>query len=104
MPPSKQKKELFPSMPNFPWRISENWPAQGLKGREKIHQKEFERDVKKHIDDISRKYILSEEGTIDYALMYLPSESVYYEVINNPNLFDYAGSKRILPVSPMTFY
>ncbi len=64
----------------------------------------FERDVKKHINDISKKYILTEEGTIDYALMYIPSEAVYYEIVNNPNLFDYAGTKRILPVSPTTFY
>lgn len=67
-------------------------------------EKNFERDVRKHIDDISGKYILAEEGTIDYALMYVPSEAVYYEIINNPKLFDYAGSRRILPVSPMTFY
>lgn len=64
----------------------------------------FEKDVKKHIDDISKKYILTEEGTIDYALMYIPSESVYYEIINNASLFDYSSSKRVLPVSPMTFY
>ena len=36
--------------------------------------------------------------------MYIPSEAVYYEVVNNPDLFDYAGKKRVLPVSPMTFY
>ena len=65
---------------------------------------DFERDVKRHIDDISRKYILTDEGTIDYALMYIPSESVYYEIVNNQELFDYASSKRILPVSPTTFY
>ena len=70
----------------------------------KLYLKEFERDVKKHIDDISRKYILTEEGTIDYALMYLPSEAIYYEIVNNPALYDYASQKRILPVSPMTFY
>jgi DNA recombination protein RmuC len=70
----------------------------------KIAAGDFERDIKKHIDDISKKYILTEEGTIDYALMYLPSESLYYEVVNNPMLFDYASGKRILPVSPMTFY
>ncbi|MCL4339084.1 DNA recombination protein RmuC [Patescibacteria group bacterium] len=64
----------------------------------------FEKSVKKHIDDISQKYILTDEGTIDYALMYLPSEAVYYEVVNNPRLYDYAAEKRILPVSPMTFY
>lgn len=67
-------------------------------------KKDFERDVKKHIDDISRKYILTEEGTIDYALMYIPSEAVYYEIVNNQTLFDYAQGKRILPVSPTTFY
>jgi len=47
---------------------------------------------------------LTEEGTIDYALMYLPSEAIYYEVVNNSDLFDYSGKKRVLPVSPMTFY
>ncbi len=68
-------------------------------------QKEFVRDVKKHIDDIANKYILPEEGTIDYALMYIPSESVYYEIMANlPELSDYAYKKRVLPVSPATFY
>lgn len=68
------------------------------------YKKIFESDVKKHIDDISRKYILTDEGTLDYALMYIPSEAVYYEIVNNQTLFDYAQSKRILPVSPTTFY
>lgn len=67
-------------------------------------KKVFESDVRKHIDDISRKYILTDEGTLDYALMYIPSEAVYYEIVNNQTLFDYAQSKRILPVSPTTFY
>lgn len=67
-------------------------------------KKDFERDVKKHVDDISRKYILAEEKTVDYALMYIPSESVYYELINNETVFDYAGQNRVLPVSPMSFY
>lgn len=67
-------------------------------------KKDFERDVKKHVDDIARKYILAEEKTVDYALMYVPSESVYYELINNETVFDYAGQNRVLPVSPMSFY
>lgn len=67
-------------------------------------EKLFVSDVKRHIDDISKKYILTDEGTIDYALMYLPSEAIYYEIVNNPALFEYSASKRVLPVSPMTFY
>lgn len=70
----------------------------------KFANKVFERDIRSHIDSISKKYILPDEGTIDYALMYVPSEAVYYEVINNQDLYEYAASKRILPVSPTTFY
>ncbi len=70
----------------------------------KIAAKDFLNDVKKHIDDISRKYILVDEGTVDYALMYIPSEAVYYEIVNNSDLFDYSSEKRILLVSPSTFY
>jgi len=78
--------------------------AEGEKEKE-IAKKDFARDVKKHIDDISRKYILTEEGTIDYALMYIPSEPVYYEIMsNNSELADYSHLKRVLPVSPTTFY
>jgi len=71
--------------------------------REKI-KKEFISDVKKHIQTIAKKYIVVTEGTLDYALMYIPSESVYYEIINEPELFDYAGKQMVLPVSPMSFY
>lgn len=67
-------------------------------------RKDFERDVKKHITDISRKYILASEGTVDYALMYIPSETIYYEIINSAELYDFAGQKRVLPVSPLSFY
>jgi DNA recombination protein RmuC len=64
----------------------------------------FLRDIKKHIDDISRKYILPEEDTLDFALMYIPSESVYYEIMNETELSDYSRSRRVYPVSPTTMY
>lgn len=67
-------------------------------------KKAFEKDVKKHILDISKKYILTDEGTIDYALMYVPSEAVYYEIVNSTSLYEYSGEMRVLPVSPATFY
>ncbi len=67
-------------------------------------KKEFVSDVKKHITDISKKYILPEEGTMDFALMYVPSESVYYEIVTMGDLMDYARNVRVYPVSPNTLY
>lgn len=67
-------------------------------------KKIFISDVKKHIQDIAKKYIVPDEKTLDYALMYIPSENVYYEIINSDELFDFAGAKMVLPVSPMSFY
>lgn len=95
---------IIPVDSKFPMENFRKMSSGGDETSKKIAGKDFERDVKKHIDDISRKYILTEEGTIDYALMYIPSESVYYEIVNNQTLFDYAADKRVLPVSPTTFY
>ncbi len=68
-------------------------------------RKEFTKNVKKHIDDISKKYILPDEGTVDFALMYIPSEAIYYEVVvNNDELGKHARNKRVIPVSPNVIY
>ena len=67
-------------------------------------KKEFGRDVKKHIDSIAKKYILPQEGTMDFALMYIPSESVYYELCNMSEILDYARRCRVYLVSPSTLY
>jgi len=67
-------------------------------------KRNFISDVKKHITDISKKYILPEEDTLDFALMYIPSESVYYEVVNIPELSGFARNLRVYPVSPNTLY
>jgi len=95
---------MIPVDAKFPMENFRKMMAAKTDQEKTVAEREFVRDVKKHINDISSKYILTEEGTIDYALMYLPSEAVYYEVVNNSELFDYAGKKRVLPVSPMTFY
>lgn len=67
-------------------------------------KKEFIADVKKHLTDISRKYILPQEGTLDFALMYIPSEAVYYEIVMTPEIMTLARKERIYPVSPNTLY
>lgn len=67
-------------------------------------KREFMADVKKHVSDIAKKYILPEEGTMDFALMYIPSEGVYYEIANMNDLMEYARRSRVYPVSPNTLY
>lgn len=100
----KTSAGIIPVDSKFPMENFRKMVGAQNEGEKKAAEKEFVKDVKKHIDDIANKYILTEEGTIDYALMYLPSETVYYEVVNNTELFDYGGRKRVLPVSPTTFY
>lgn len=73
-------------------------------GERNTGRKQFVSDVKKHIEDISKKYILPEEGTMDFALMYIPSEAVYYEVVNIQELSNFARRSRVYPVSPNTLY
>ena len=74
-------------------------------------RRQFVRDVRTRIDEIAKKYILPDEGTYDFALMYVPAENVYYEIIikDETDLADdpiatYALSRRVVPVSPNSFY
>lgn len=69
-----------------------------------FYKKEFTRDIKKHIDAIAKKYILPDEGTMDFALMYVPSESVFYEIVVMDDLVEYARKERVYIVSPTTLY
>ncbi len=79
-----------------------------LKKKEK---RGFVTAIKKHADAIAKKYILPDEGTFDFALMYIPAENIYYETIIKDDLMDEGGSlysyllsKKVIPVSPNSLY
>ena len=73
------------------------------------HAKQFVRDVKAHVDAIADKYIRPDEGTYEFALMYLPAEAVYYELVCNrlggeTGPLGYALERKVIPVSPSTLH
>ena len=82
------------------------------KAERERYETAFANDLKNRIDETS-KYIKPEEGTLDFAFMFIPSEAVYYDLLinkvgaiksNNVDLIEYAaGKKKVMVVSPTTF-
>ena len=74
-------------------------------------EKDFKNDLKKRIDETA-KYIKNDEGTLSFALMYIPAEGIYYDLlvnqtgtgVNTRSLIEYANQKKVIIVSPMTLY
>jgi DNA recombination protein RmuC len=64
----------------------------------------FIKAIKDNIDSIAQKYIRPQEGTYNFALMYIPAENIYYETIINKDIYKYAMKKNVFPVSPNTLY
>jgi len=95
---------ILPIDSKFPMENYQKMVKATEKSEKELFEKEFIRDVRKHIDAISKKYILPSEGTMDFALMYIPSESVYYEIVNQIEVLDYARKSRVYMVSPSTLY
>jgi DNA recombination protein RmuC len=67
-----------------------------------LAQRQFRADVKKHVDDISAKYILP-EVTSDGAVMFVPAEAVFAEIhAFHAEVVEYANARRVWIVSPTT--
>ncbi len=93
----------------FPLENFKKMAEEDDEKRREQAKRAFVSDVKKRIDEIATKYILPDEGTLDFALMYVPAENVYYEMIvkdqkSDGNLSGYAFAKKVIPVSPNTFF
>ncbi len=74
----------------------------------RVRRREFISAVKRHVDSLAKKYLVPVDGTIDWALMYVPAENVYYELIvrgEQDDGFDlrrYCQERHVIPVSPNT--
>ena len=92
----------------FPLEDFERMLAAESEEEQAMLRRQFTRTIKKHIDDVS-KYILPDENTFDFALMYIPAENVYYETIlrgqaEESKIYAHSLEKRVIPVSPNSFY
>jgi len=93
----------FP-LPSFERLVKAEVDAEKLKLR-----KQFLKDVTNHIDKIASDYIRPAEGTVDFALCYIPAENIYYETIvkcadDTQDIVQYALDKKVIPVSPNLLY
>lgn len=107
----KLRGHLVPVDAKFPLESFQRLLAAEDDTARRAARKEFDRSVKGRIDEIADKYIRPGEGTFEFALMFIPAENVYYEVIikdeslgEGGSLLAYATSRRVVPVSPNSFY
>jgi DNA recombination protein RmuC len=99
---------MVPVDSKFPLDAFKRLLAAASESERRAARREFERAVRGHIDSVAR-YIRADEGTLDFALMYIPAENVYYEVQRSElaaggGLLAYAHERRVFPVSPSTLY
>ena len=104
-------KKLVPVDSKFPMESFSRFIGADNDEDKKRAKKEFVKAVREHINSIADKYILPDEDTYDFALMYIPAENVYYEAVikdddfgEGKSIFSHAISRKVIPVSPNSFY
>jgi DNA recombination protein RmuC len=105
------KDVLIPIDAKFPREAYDRYLNSRDPEVQKREWKEYEKAIKAQVESIRKKYVRPELGTVDFALMFIPSESIYYETIAETNylgepnsLYEMALTKKVIPVSPNTFY
>lgn len=97
-------KKLLAIDSKFPLDAFQRLETEGDEAR-----KAFVNAVKLHADSIAKKYIVPDEDSLELALMFVPSESVYYELLRSSDSRGlaadaYCRTRKIIPVSPNTLY
>ncbi len=102
---------LFLPKPTGNVVVDSKFPLESYRTMMDVEQGEFERknaqrqfkiDIKKHINDISDKYLIDNE-TADGAIMFIPAEAIFAEIHGHQSeLVDYANKKRVWLASPTT--
>ncbi len=105
----KIKDKKVPVDSKFPLESFKRLRAAESDAERLIARKEFEKAVKEHADSLARKYIRPDRNTYNFAMMYLPSEAIFYEVVGNAgrdgaDLNAYLINQRVIPVSPNSFF
>jgi DNA recombination protein RmuC len=112
-----QKVDALVKMPDYSVSIDAKFPLPAFEAivkadtdEEKTRlRKQFLKDVTSHIDKIASDYIRPAEGTLDFAIMYIPAENIYYETIvkyqgDTKDILQYFLDKKVIPVSPNLLY
>ena len=101
---------LVPVDSKFPLEACQRMLAANGAAAE-TERRAFRKSLRARIDEIADKYIRPDEGTYEFALMYVPAENVYYEAVirgedvaGEDSLVAYALRRKVIPVSPNTFY
>lgn len=96
---------LIPVDSKFPLDNYQRIVEAASDDQRQLAEKAFARDVRSHVDAIAAKYVRPEEGTSDFAFMYIPVEAVYYELAcgSTGAILEYAHENRVFPMSPSTF-
>jgi len=103
-------ERIVPVDAKFPLENFRRMLGETDEAQRRQYRRVFARDVKARVDEIAKKYILPDEGTYDFALMYVPAENVYYEIAVRPEdageepITTYALSRRVVPVSPNSIF
>lgn len=97
---------LIPIDSKFPLENFKQYTRADTDNKREIARKDFMKAVKRHVDDIAKKYLKPEEGTVNFGVMYVPSENVYYHILTDDesDLLEYAKGKGVLVISPHGFF